>query len=170
MNGHVSGGAGNGTTMTTGRKPIPAQRRKPVPQHLPATAEVSPFPTLLMVNGSSGEKEKREKEGKRTMPSFDEGKRERERGREAIAAKGVDLREKSSLPALPPPSPATDVVVAGAGNGNGPLASKKIPKEMVPLLGVLGEDARYVTKSTKARWDGTFFFFFFFFFSFFMAH
>ncbi|PVF91061.1 hypothetical protein CPB86DRAFT_878708 [Serendipita vermifera] len=42
--------AGSNSHLPGARKPIPAQRRKPVPQHLPATAEVSPFPTLLVVN------------------------------------------------------------------------------------------------------------------------
>ncbi|CAG8734626.1 15025_t:CDS:2, partial [Acaulospora colombiana] len=45
--------AGSNSHLPNGRKPIPAQRRKPVPQHLPATAEVSPFPTLLVVNRES---------------------------------------------------------------------------------------------------------------------
>jgi hypothetical protein len=34
--------------------------------------------------------------------------------------------------------------------------SGKLKKEMVPLLGVPSDGAQYVTKSTKARWDGTF--------------
>ena len=32
--------------------------------------------------------------------------------------------------------------------------SGKVKKEMVPLLGVPTDGAQYVTKSTKARWDG----------------
>lgn len=33
-------------------------------------------------------------------------------------------------------------------------ADGKTKKEMVPLLGVPSDGAQYVTKSTKARWDG----------------
>lgn len=135
------GGATYGASMsnlsTSGRKPIPTPRRKPVPQHLPATAEVSPFPTLLVVgNGGTNA------EGRRAPFPFDisvQGDKPRER--EALADRGVDIstREVTS-PGSPPPPPVPS----------------KVEKEMVPLLGVPGDDAHYVTKSTKARWDGEF--------------
>jgi hypothetical protein len=75
-------------------------------------------------------------EGERAPFPFDvDVKRERD----AMADKGVDVG-----------SPAVD------DGGGGPQVPEKIPKEMVPLLGVPGDEAHYVTKSTKARFDGTF--------------
>jgi hypothetical protein len=126
-NNHASG-YGSGTSTST-RKPIPAQRRKPVPQHLPATAEVSPFPTLLVVNGP------KDAEGKRaSIPFVPDGKKERE----AMPDKGVDV----------------DSPGAGGGGDGPPPVPSKVQKEMVPLLGVPGDETHYVTKSTKARFDG----------------
>lgn len=114
---------GSSTTATAAtRRPIPAQKRKPVPQHLPPPIEVSPFPTLLVVKDSNTP----------TNPSFPFDinpaveKRERKRT--------LDEEEKRK----------------GWRDESGQI----VKKEMVPLLGAPTEGAQYVTKSTKARWDG----------------
>lgn len=100
------------TQQQATRRPIPSQRRKPVPQHLPATAEVSPFTTLILEPRDDGH----------PLPDFPF-----ESGNESKEARR-DQRERK--------------------------ISKSKAKELVPLLGVPGEDAHYVTKSTKGRWDG----------------
>jgi hypothetical protein len=110
------------STTTATRRPIPTPRRKPVPQHLPATAEVSPFPTLLVVKDSSSP----------TNPSFPF---DINPGIGRGARKRLDEEEEKRK---------------GWRDESGKL------KEMVPLLGVPSDGAQYVTKSTKARWDGTF--------------
>ncbi|KAG8806569.1 hypothetical protein FRC17_004922, partial [Serendipita sp. 399] len=46
---------GAGVGGAASRKPIPIPRRKPVPQHLPATVEVSPFPSMFVENSNSGQ-------------------------------------------------------------------------------------------------------------------
>ncbi|KIM21305.1 hypothetical protein M408DRAFT_109255 [Serendipita vermifera MAFF 305830] len=146
------GGVNASTATLTGRKPIPAPRRKPVPQHLPATAEVSPFPTLLVVAGGPGGGagtgggagnnggSRREVEASKRAP-FPFGidvraERAKEREREVVADRGLDVGELNGDLGAPPAVPS------------------KVKKELVPLLGVPGEDAHYVTKSTKVRWDG----------------
>ncbi len=134
------GGVGYAGSISgaSGRKPIPAQRRKPVPQHLPATAEVSPFPTLLVVgNGGGSGPDKRG-----SFPFDVNVKGERPREREALADRGVDVGERQAVGAT------------GTDAGMAPPVPTKVPKELVPLLGVPGDEAHYVTKSTKARWDG----------------
>lgn len=146
------GGVNASTATLTGRKPIPAPRRKPVPQHLPATAEVSPFPTLLVVAGGPGGGagtgggagnnggSRREVEASKRAPfpfGIDvKAERAKEREREVVADRGLDVGELNGDVGAPPAVPS------------------KVEKELVPLLGVPGEDAHYVTKSTKVRWDG----------------
>lgn len=101
-------------------------RRKPVPSHLPPTAEISPFPTLA--------------------PS------------------------KEPPLSLPFSTPRDDKLSETAEDTQNPTQARAAhlappPKrELVPLLGVpegpiriAGHETHYVTKTTKARWDGMFF-------------
>jgi hypothetical protein len=114
-------GVGLRRSVSSGVQP---PRRKPVPSHLPAMTEVSPFPTLLA--------------SPKSVPG--------------IPFTAPQTQEEGG----PQPSPYAQEGQLDRIGGSADVAPKK---ELVPLLGVpegrvAGHEAHYVTKTTKARWDG----------------
>ncbi|CCA74152.1 hypothetical protein PIIN_08105 [Serendipita indica DSM 11827] len=133
----MNSAASASTTTVTGRKSVPIPRRKPVPQHLPATAEVSPFPSMFVDSSKEGDKplpipdELLSRMPTLSAPTKDESVEGKEREVVGIEESGTERENKRWRD-----------------------KDGKVKKEMVPLLGVPGENARYVTETTKAKWDG----------------
>lgn len=121
-------GAGVGLGRSSSASGINAPRRKPVPSHLPAMTEVSPFPSPFPTLSP----------GPKSASGF------------PFSTQRTQEQDGSQIPSHIKEENA-DIVEEGT--------EVKPSKELVPLLHVPndrveGHEAHYVTKTTKARWDG----------------